>query len=65
MSELPSKRLRVVLVLEEKTQTNKRVRDVNKPTVKMLSEKYRVRKSTIGDIVRKKSAYMFFSVKRN
>ena len=58
MSEPPSKRRRVELSLEDKITLIKESEMLPKPTLKMLSEKYGVGKSTIGDIVRKKSVYM-------
>ena len=56
MSEPPSKRRRVELSLEDKIKLIKESEMLPKPTLKMLSEKYPIGKSTIGDIVRKKSA---------
>ncbi|KAH3867740.1 hypothetical protein DPMN_030875 [Dreissena polymorpha] len=53
MSEPPSKRRRVELSLEDKIKLIKESEMFPKPILKILSEKYRVGKSTIGDIVRK------------
>ncbi|KAH3768744.1 hypothetical protein DPMN_169961 [Dreissena polymorpha] len=53
MSEPPSKRRRVELSLGDKIKLIKKSEMFPKPTLKILSEKYRVGKSTIGDIVRK------------
>ncbi|KAH3898620.1 hypothetical protein DPMN_022857 [Dreissena polymorpha] len=52
------------MFLEDKIKLIKESEMLPKPTLKMLSEKYRIGKSTIGDIMQKKSTYMFFSVKR-
>ncbi|KAH3776972.1 hypothetical protein DPMN_178406 [Dreissena polymorpha] len=58
MSERPSKRRRVELSLEDKIKLIKESEMFPKLTLKILSEKDGVGKSTIGDIVRKKSAYI-------
>ena len=54
MSEPPSKSMQVELSLQDKIKLIKESEMFPKPTLKMLSEKYGVGKSTIGDIVRKK-----------
>ncbi|KAH3862188.1 hypothetical protein DPMN_025154 [Dreissena polymorpha] len=63
MSDPPSKRWRVELSLEDKIKLIKESEMLPKPTLKMLSEKYGVGKSTIWDVVRKKSAYIFSVLK--
>ena len=65
MSVPPSQRCRVELSLEDKIKPIKESEMLPKPTLKMLSEKFRIGKLTIRDIVQKKSAFMFFSLKRN
>ncbi|KAH3883554.1 hypothetical protein DPMN_007513 [Dreissena polymorpha] len=54
MSEPPFKRMRVALSLQDKIKLIKDSEMFPKPTLKMLSEKYGVGKSTIGDMVRRK-----------
>ncbi|KAH3850324.1 hypothetical protein DPMN_092733 [Dreissena polymorpha] len=54
MSEPPSKGMRVELSLQDKIKLIKESEMFPKSTLKMLSEKYEVGKSTIRDIVRKK-----------
>ncbi|KAH3861640.1 hypothetical protein DPMN_024574 [Dreissena polymorpha] len=51
------------IVSRRQNQTDKRVRDVAKPTLKMLSEIYQIGESTIGDIVQQ-SPCTCFSVRK-
>ncbi|KAH3800689.1 hypothetical protein DPMN_154328 [Dreissena polymorpha] len=53
MSKPPSKRRPVELSLEDQINLIKELEMFPKPTLRILSEKYRVGQSTIGDIVRK------------
>lgn len=53
----PSKRRRVELTLAGKLQLISEAERLPKPTLKVLSDKYGVGKSTVGDILKKKDVY--------
>ena len=57
ISESPEKRQRIELLLEKRIELIKCWESVPKPTVKALSNKFGIRKSTVGDILKKKEVY--------
>jgi len=57
ISERPAKCQRIELSLEKRTELIKCVEAVPKPTLKALSDKFGIGKSTVGDILKKKEVY--------
>ena len=57
MSKLPSKRCRVELTLQDKINLLKESKSFPKPSQKSLSEKFGVGKTTVSDILKRKSEY--------
>ena len=57
MSERPAKHQRIKLLLEKRIELIQCVKSVPKPTLKGLSDKFGIGKSTVGDILRKKEVY--------
>ena len=57
MSERPAKHQRIKLLLEKRIELIQCVKSVPKPTLKALSGKFGIGKSTVGDILRKKEVY--------
>jgi hypothetical protein len=58
MSKLPSKHRRVELNLQDKINLIKESEIFPKPSQKSLSEKFRVGKTTVSDILKRKSEYL-------
>ena len=58
MSKLPSKRRRVELTLQDKINLIKESESFPKPSQKSLSEKFGVGKTTVSDILKRKSEYL-------
>lgn len=54
MFERPAKRQRIKLSFEERIELIKCAESVPKPTLKALSGKFGIRKSTVGDNLKKK-----------
>ncbi|XP_041364109.1 tigger transposable element-derived protein 6-like [Gigantopelta aegis] len=57
MTERPTKRRRVELSLDDKLKIIKSFESVPKPTLRSLSEKFSIGKSTVGDIIKKREVY--------
>ena len=57
MSERPANRQRIELSLEKRIELIKCAESVPKPTLKVLSSKFGIGKSTVGDILQKKEVY--------
>ncbi|XP_041366852.1 major centromere autoantigen B-like [Gigantopelta aegis] len=57
MTERPAKRRRVELSLDDKLKIIKSFESVPKPTLRSLSEKFSIGKSTVGDIIKKREVY--------
>ena len=57
MSERPTNRQRIELSLEKRIELIKCAESVPKPTLKVLSSKFGIGKSTVGDILQKKEVY--------
>ena len=57
MSERPTNRQRIELSLEKRIELIKCAESVPKPTLKILSSKFGIGKSTIGDILQKNEVY--------
>ena len=57
MSERPAKRQRIEFSLEKRIELIKCAESVPKPTVKALSGKFGISKSTVGDILKKNEVY--------
>ena len=58
MSKPPSKRCRVELTLQDKINLLKESKSFPKPSQKSLSEKFWVGKTTVSDILKRKSKYL-------
>ena len=58
MLKSPSKRRRVELILQDKINLIKESESFPKPSQKSLSEKFRVDKTTVSDILKRKSEYL-------
>ena len=57
ITERPAKRQRIELSLEKRIELIKCAESVPKPTLKALSDKFGIGKSTVGDILKKKEVY--------
>ncbi|KAH3832701.1 hypothetical protein DPMN_105994 [Dreissena polymorpha] len=57
MSQPPSKRRRVELTLEDKIKLITESSAQPKPSLKALGERFKIGKSTVGDILKKKNVY--------
>ena len=57
MSERPTNRQRIELSLEKRIELIKCAESVPKPSLKILSSKFGIGKSTVGDILQKKEVY--------
>ena len=58
MSKPPSKRRRVELTLQDKINLIKESESFPKPSQKSLSKKFEVGKTTVSDILKRKSKYL-------
>jgi energy-converting hydrogenase A subunit M len=58
MSKLPSKRRRVELTLQDKINLIKESESFPKPSQKSLSKNFEVGKTTVSDILKRKSEYL-------
>ncbi|KAH3708927.1 hypothetical protein DPMN_068385 [Dreissena polymorpha] len=57
MSQPPAKRRRVELTLEDKIKIITESTAQPKPSLKALDERFKIGKSTVGDILKKKNVY--------